>query len=153
MNKDLLFEIMLELPTIDIISLCRVNHDYLSLCDEGSFWHDKMVRDGIPIIDLEFTLKRYETLSYLTKKASDTLNNDYYFNLYQVPISYFNLQHYTNHVNLTVRKMMNKFIVSINDDIRFVITYNEMLKLYVQYWLYHPSGMFRFEIDSDDDYL
>lgn len=149
MNKDLLYIIMLDLSTVDIVSLCRVNTDYLSLCNEGYFWHDKMVHDHIPIVDNEFTLKRYETLSYLTNQAKLTLDHNYIFDLYNLPSSYTN-----NTVNITVRKLMNKFIISTdNTDQHIVVSYEEMLKIYVKYLLYNPLAIFKYgEKDSQFDY-
>lgn len=116
-----------------------------------AFFGTIMVQDHIPIVDNEFTLKKYETLSYLTQKSRHELDNDYYFHLYNVPGTYLNL-HTNNVVDITVRKILNKFIISIdNTDQRIVVSYEAMLKLYVQYLLYNPLAIFKYgDVFSQD---
>ena len=49
MDYDALYNVLLQTPPEDLISMCKVSHDTMTICSNSQFWIDKLTNEELTV--------------------------------------------------------------------------------------------------------
>jgi hypothetical protein len=115
MDYDALYNVLLQTPPEDLISMCKVSHDTMTICSNSQFWIDKLTNEELKVpVKLLTNIK--EWLLYYYKQQ--LLDYDEIIILILKITSHiymdFQLFHYLEYITINNLKKMFKFIDDTN---------------------------------------
>ncbi len=159
MNKDILYNILLQLSPEELKSMCIASNITILICNNPHFWKDKMINDDIPMIYKVVNINDYIYHYQLKNKAVEHIKSSSTVN---VPISIIPtklLNKITTHepkYYLTIRYLMNRYVINTDEGEGAVLSYHELLHFLMLYYKYkdeHPDEftLSKFNTDYLDD--
>jgi hypothetical protein len=152
MDKDILYNILLQLSAEDLKNMCMVNNTTLSICDNPHFWKDKMINDDIPMIYNVSNINDYIDHYELKKKAIHVIKYEGAFSGVPnsiVPVKILKKIPYQNTYHFTIRYLMNKFVVNTSNG-GAVLTGHELLHFLMTYHQYKKDHPNEFKLSNND---
>ena len=156
MNKDILYNILLQLSPEELKSMCMTNNITILICNNPHFWKDKLINDDIPMISKVMNINDYIYHYQLKNKAVEHIKSSSTFNAPAsiIPTKILNkITTYEPKYQFTIRYLMNRYVINTKGE-GAVLSYHELLHflmLYYQYKDEHPDEFILPKFDHSSD--
>jgi hypothetical protein len=123
LNKDVLYNILLQSNSFNLQKLCLVNKDTVSICNDKQFWIDKF--KGIPMVnELNFDeYQRYEKCQSIVKNVRQLMKLENPTDKYQIGVIEFKNENILQYLPIQLIDVIKKDIIynELLDEVPFEI--------------------------------
>lgn len=155
MNKDILYNILLQLSPEELKSMCMTNNITVLICNNPHFWKDKLINDDIPTISKVVNINDYIYHYQLKNKAVEHIES---FSTFNAPISIIPTKilnkittHELKYYYFTIRNLMNRYVINTYKGEGAVLSYHELLHFLMLYYKYKEEHPDEFTLPKFDD--
>lgn len=148
-TNDILYEIMIHLDVDSIQSLCLTDKMANTLCDDKSFWMDKMNREQLPLLDA--SLLGYKQIKSIQDKVIEKINDTLYMSLKRFHFIlmllpkhlFYKLNNIMDYNSMYVFQFSGIFYIirlykNPDEYDSLIIKYNELVDFLTKMYYYYP---------------